>query len=175
MSASFQVDGGEKLARAIRALGSAEAMARVARVAGEELAIMAAEAFHSERVRPAEWPPLSRRTEAGMSKARKRGAKKRGSARPLVDTGTLMRSFEVGAADGDGVTIKNTASNEKGKDYAVYHQYGTKKMPARPFIPATGGFDEVAQPTDLARRRLETAMKRALAEEARRNGFATSD
>ncbi|MDD4059173.1 MAG: phage virion morphogenesis protein [Kiritimatiellae bacterium] len=169
MSASFQVDGGEKLARAIRALGSAEAMARVARVAGEELAIMAAEAFHSERVRPAEWPPLSRRTEAGMSKARKRGAKKRGSARPLVDTGTLMRSFEVGAADGDGVTVKST------QDYAVYHQYGTRKMPARPFIPATGGFDEVAQPTDLARRRLETAMTRALAEEARRNGFATSD
>ena len=172
MSASFQVDGGERLARAIRALGSAEAMARVARVAGEELAIMAAEAFHSERVRPAEWPPLSRRTEAGMSKARKRGAKKRGSARPLVDTGTLMRSFEVGAADGDGVTVKST------QDYAGYHQYGAPKanIPARPFIPATGGFDEVAQPTDLARRRLETAMKRALAEEARRAGLdATGD
>lgn len=169
MSASFQVDGGEKLARAIRALGSAEAMARVARVAGEELAIMAAEAFHSERVRPAEWPPLSRRTEAGMSKARKRGAKKRGSARPLVDTGTLMRSLEVRGASASGVEVAST------QDYANYHQFGAPKakLPARPFFPITGEYGKDATPTPEAERRMMRTMERALAEEARRAGFET--
>ncbi|MGI5868672.1 MAG: hypothetical protein ACOX9C_04400 [Kiritimatiellia bacterium] len=171
MSVSFEFSGGEEFNRALRALGSDAAMRAVAMEAAEELKIMTELSFNSASMRPAEWLPLSGATEAGLSKARKRAAKKRGAAKPLIDTGTLMKSFSIEDAGPDGATLASDTAANKGRQYAAYHQHGTKKMPARPFVPAVGGYNEVAKPTDKARRRLETAMKRALAAAARRAGL----
>lgn len=158
MSASIHVAGMEELGRALRALGSAEAAERVARLGGEQLRTMAELNFRSPRMRPAKWPALKDST-----------LKRKKGTRPLVDTGTLMRSLEVRGASASGVEVAST------QDYANYHQYGTKKMPARPFFPITGEYGGDATPTPEAEKRILRTMKRALADEARRNGFATSD
>ncbi len=71
--------------------------------------------------------------------------KKKGRTSPLIDTGALFRSIRVAEPQGDSVEITSD------RPYATYHQFGTTRMPARPFIPAIGGADGgMAALTDAA-------------------------
>ena len=72
------------------------------------------------------WAPLVR-------PSRKRGGP---TAKPLRDTGILMASMAAGA---DHVEDIDAASLTWGTNvwYAGFHQHGTRRIPARPFIGLT--------------------------------------
>ena len=79
-----------------------------------------------------------RRAEAASKKAREWKGKAKAAAakaaenrQPLYDTGALSQSMTLKIGAGKA----GVASD---RPYAAYHQYGTKKMPARPFVPALG-------------------------------------
>lgn len=77
------------------------------------------------------WPPLAESTEA--SKARRGG----GPSRILVDTGTLMGSFEKGGTG--NITKISPREAEFGSNvfYGVFHQEG-RGVPKRTIIEITG-------------------------------------
>ena len=99
--------------------------------------------------RPEKWAPLkpssirarAYRHRRGSSARAKRARKKAieimmaGNIRPLIDTGTLMRSV---TARSDPRGIRQLTKTElvigTNVEYAPYHQYGTKHIPARPFL-----------------------------------------
>lgn len=72
------------------------------------------------------WAPLKANT--ARVKAR-RGA----SSKILRDEGDLADRWLVGVED-DGVSISNNIQS-KGYAYGKAHQFGTKHIPARPFLP----------------------------------------
>jgi phage gpG-like protein len=100
--------------------------------------------------RPEKWAPLkpssirarAYRHRRGSSARAKRARKKAievmmaGNIRPLIDTGTLMRS--VTARTPTAGSIRKLTKTElvigTNVEYAPYHQYGTKYIPARPFL-----------------------------------------
>jgi phage gpG-like protein len=100
--------------------------------------------------RPEKWAPLkpssirarAYRHRRGSSARAKRARKKAieimmaGNIRPLIDTGTLMRS--VTARTPTTGSIRKLTKTElvigTNVEYAPYHQYGTKHIPARPFL-----------------------------------------
>ena len=47
----------------------------------------------------------------------------------LIDEGFLARSIRVASVD------EKRAEIVSDREYAAYHQFGTKKMPRRPFLP----------------------------------------
>jgi phage gpG-like protein len=53
---------------------------------------------------------------------------RRAGGQPLVDTGKLRSSYEA-RQTGTGFEVRSRAG------YAGYHQYGTKRIPARPMVP----------------------------------------
>ena len=146
------VTGGDEIGKALSKLASTELRQKVTRLVTEELKSMSELAFRSARFRPTEWAEW-----APATKAQRLRRKKKPGTRILVDTGTLMRSLGVESGEDDGMALGTTTT------YGVYHQYGTKKMPARPFVPVTGDFGGEATPTAVAEKRmlrtLETAMK----------------
>lgn len=98
--------------------------AQILKAGGVAIASSATRAFRDAGLRPAPWPPVKPATLK---------AKKKGRTTVLVDTGALMRSIRVNQPVGDRVEIVTD------RFYATFHQFGTARMPARPFIPATGG------------------------------------
>lgn len=102
--------------------------------------------FRSERLRPATWAPLAESTL-------KRKKKDTGM---LINHGTMVRGFSVENATAEGAEIANT------QKYAVYHQFGTKKMPARPFVPVTGEYGSNLEPILEAGTRMKEAGATAL-------------
>lgn len=62
--------------------------------------------------------------------------KKYGAQLTLVATGR-MRASNVLYTTTDLITIKNTATNDKGEFYAAKHQYGDGRMPARVLMDLT--------------------------------------
>jgi len=68
----------------------------------------------------AKWAPLK------AQKGRRAGGQ------PLRDTGRLQNSFNVQATE-TGIEVRS------GVEYAGYHQYGTKRMPARRMVPSKAG------------------------------------
>lgn len=122
-----------------------EGRAVILKAGGQSIASMATRAFRDETLRPAEWAPLK---PATLKK------KKAGRTSPLIDTGTMFRSIRVNQPSGDTVEIVTD------RFQATFHQFGTKKMPARPFIPATGGADGgEANLTPEAEKRVRRAME----------------
>lgn len=65
------------------------------------------------------------------TRAKTARAKAMENRQPLYDTGALSQSLTLKIGAGKA----GVASD---RPYAAYHQYGTKKMPARPFVPALG-------------------------------------
>ena len=56
--------------------------------------------------------------------------RRQGSDQPLIDTGTLRNSaFARGTSQG--------VSFGAGASYGPFHQFGTRRVPARPFLPVT--------------------------------------
>ena len=116
-----------------------------ARAAADQVAL----AFRTEGAHYGEkWAPRKESTLKRLA-ARKRGKNgKPGKARkpkPLLrDTGTLSKSF---FAKGSAVATS--------VPYAVYHEFGTKNMDARPLMP----FDKAGKPRSAA---VESAVRRAM-------------
>lgn len=97
--------------------------------AGAALAGVATRAFRDEALRPSEWAPLAESTLR-----RKRGGG------PLIDTGALYRSVIAQAPGRDSIEVGSD------REYSLFHQWGTRKMPARPFFPIDDkGFTQPGQ------------------------------
>lgn len=94
--------------------------------AGAALASVATRAFREPNLRPSEWPPLSAAT-----------LKRRPGGKPLIDTGTLMRSILAQDPSADSIEVGTD------RTYGLYHQFGSEKRPghppARPFFPVKDG------------------------------------
>lgn len=101
-------------------------------------------AFSDASLRPSPWRPLA------SSTLKRRKAEGRGSA-VLMKTGELSRSPRIGQ-------ITSTVDVVSDRQYAAYHQLGTKRMPARPFFP----FKSDGRPTAKAKDLVKTAVVRAL-------------
>lgn len=119
--------------------------ALVLKAGGQAIAAMATRSFRDPKLRAKPWAPLSAYTLK---------RKKKGRTSILIDTGALFRSIRVNQPSGDTVEIVTD------RFYATFHQFGTKRMPARPMIPATGGADGgEANLTDAAEARVRAAME----------------
>jgi len=73
--------------------------------------------------RPEQWRPLS-------EKYLKYKLQKKGASKLLEFHGKLKQSINARSSKGE-------ARVRTGVKYGVYHQTGTKKMPARPFMPSS--------------------------------------
>lgn len=90
--------------------------------------------------RPVKWKPLAPSTIANK-------VKRKGTWKPiLVDTGLLRKSNNTDYG-------KNYAKVVNPIKYGIYHQMGTKKMPARPFMVLQE--KDKANIIDLMRRYIE--------------------
>lgn len=119
--------------------GSSSTGAKQARKKAAEFAAKAAQiAEGGAKLTGKKLEAALRKSEAAAKKAREwkgraktAAAKAAGSRQPLYDTGALSQSLTLKIGAGKA----GVASD---RPYAAYHQYGTKKMPARPFVPALG-------------------------------------
>lgn len=148
-------------------------LAPLSATAAEFVATRGTRAFRDETLRPSPWDPLSQKYEqrlknkfsAGVSKMRSK--KQRAAAtfehQLLIDTDALRRSikaFEVGQKTASGGYVARVASD---REYAAYHQFGTKHMPARPFLPISANLQTgTAVLTDEAWNVLKPALERTL-------------
>lgn len=64
--------------------------------------------------------------------------RRKGSSKPLIDTGLLRKSIAV-KGEKQAVTFGVSGSANQ---YAPFHQFGTKRIPRRPFLPT----DEAGKP-----------------------------
>ena len=91
----------------------AAAQKRALEYIGQKVASRATQAFRSPSLRPSPWEP-----------------RKSGGNHPLlIKSGALRQSISWKLEGTDTVVIGSD------KKYAIYHQEGTKHMPARPFFP----------------------------------------
>ena len=90
-------------------------------VGGFALMQCALAAWRDESMRPAPWQPLAPATVERKAKA--------GKTAMLIFERHMQQSLRVGVPSGGKVEVGNDAF------YAPFHQFGTRKMPARPFIP----------------------------------------
>jgi phage gpG-like protein len=118
----------------------------VLEAAGATMAGLTVQAFRNASIRPKEWDELAESTLK----------RKGGKGNVLIDSGALWQSI---------VSDPGSSQVEIGTDrfYAPYLQFGTSRMPARPFIPVTDD-DEL---TPLASRRVGDAVERVLRRAAR--------
>jgi len=78
-------------------------------------------AWRDEAMRPAPWRPLKPATVERKEKA--------GKTAMLIFERHMQQSLRVGVPSGGKVEVGSDAF------YAPFHQFGTGRMPARPFIP----------------------------------------
>lgn len=72
----------------------------------------------------------------GMKALKPSTIAKKGSDRPLIETGTLLDSISV-EINGLSFTVKPTGDNPSGltnEQQAIYHEFGTERIPPRPFM-----------------------------------------
>lgn len=72
----------------------------------------------------------------GMKALKPSTIAKKGSNRPLIETGTLLDSISV-EIKGLSFTVKPTGDNPSGltnEQQAIYHEFGTERIPPRPFM-----------------------------------------
>ncbi len=125
------------------------ALARAKRKAlediGARVASEATRAFRESKLRPSPWAPRKDKT----------------SKHPLlIKSGLLWRSFRSRVTGPDTVTVGSD------REYAKYHQLGTKKMPARPFYPV----DRFGRLTPRIARKINADVEMAFAAEMKKLG-----
>ena len=127
------------------------AMARARRKAlmdiGDEVRSQANRAFDYSNYRPSPWAP-----------------RKSGGNWPLLvkhPYGGLRATINRKLVGDDTVVVGSD------KDYASFHQFGTKHMPARPFMPV----DREGKLLPRVQRKIIKYVEDALSEELRRIGF----
>ena len=100
---------------------------------GEAVVSRTTRAFRSASLRPSPWPERKKVEikKDNQKKKRKKG-KKKGKKKKnwplLIKSGLLRQSFDY-KLDGSIVVVGSD------KEYAIFHQFGTKYIPARPFFP----------------------------------------
>ena len=91
----------------------AEVESRILAYVGQTVASRATQAFRTPSFRPSPWAP-----------------RKGGGRHPLLIRSGALRQSVFWKFSGDDAVV--VGSDRK---YAAYHQHGTKRMPARPFVP----------------------------------------
>lgn len=100
--------------------------------------------------RPTQWPPYARDYP--------KWGKRKGGPATLIQTGKLRGSFVVDSNHNDYVEI-----SAEGIPYADAHQFGSKRVPARPYFPILSkGFNATLTP--FAQRELEQAAEQELSQ-----------
>lgn len=129
----------------LRRLRAVQKPRRVLKAAGLVVEARAKRAFDDPALRPAAWRALKPAT----IKAKMR---KNLSSAILKANGVLWRSIRI--TDLTSTTVKIGSD----RFCAKFHQLGTKRMPARPFLP----FTPEGRLVPDAKSRVEAAMRRAL-------------
>lgn len=112
---------------------------------GAHVASEATRAFRDATLRPSPWAPR----------------KDKKSTHPLlIKSGALRQSISW------RVTAPDTVVVGSDKKYASYHQFGTKRMPARPFFPV----DRNGQLTPRMMRKINADIEKAFTSELRKIG-----
>lgn len=120
----------------------ARAQKRALQAIGEAVATRAKMAFRTTGLRPSPWAP--------------RRPSKADDGHPLlIRGGVLIHSIGWRLDGNDAVTIGSSHA------YSLYHQFGTRKMPARPFFP----IDKNGELLPAMRRKIVGKVKKALREE----------
>lgn len=149
---SIEVQGLESVQKKLKTLEDALSktkLKKVLRTVGEMVVNSIDESFENESSPFGQrWAPLKivsyhlgYSIGKGKNTHTKKGVQTKGfqkytaNKRILVESGNLKNRW-IPYVEDDGVTISNnTAKTEKGYIYGFAHQYGTKKIPARPFLP----------------------------------------
>lgn len=114
----------EKALRELDALGSPTVMGIAAKNVAVAMTTEVQLTFRKEQSPDGgKWAPLKR--------GRKRKGKGKRDNKILRDTGRLANSI-TGVAAGNNVIVGTNV------EYAAYHQEGTSRIPARPFLPLAG-------------------------------------
>ncbi|MBR1836834.1 MAG: hypothetical protein IJ783_06060 [Kiritimatiellae bacterium] len=80
----------------------------------------------------------AKKAKEWKAKAKTAASKAAGSRQPLMDTKHLYQSISL-KADTEKAGVTSDAKAKKSDfPYAVVHQYGSRTVPARPFIPVKG-------------------------------------
>ena len=117
----------------------ASAQGRALRYIGQTVASRATQAFRTPSLRPSPWAPR----------------KDSKSKHPLlIKSGNLRQSITWRLKSSDTVEVGSSAK------YALYHQTGTKRMPARPFFP----FDKNGGLTPLVKAKIDRNVRRIFGE-----------
>lgn len=109
------------LSPGLASAASRETMRRALEAGGTVLARAARLSWPEPGRRPVPWAPLAAST-----------VRRKGHDKLLYDTGRLRDSITLGMVTDRTATVGTDAP------YSIYHQMGTKRMDARPFIPADG-------------------------------------
>ena len=118
----------------------AQAQQRALWYIGQAVSSRAQQAFRTSSLRPSAWAPR----------------KDKKSKHPLlIRSGNLRQSIAWRFNGDDTVVVGSPAK------YARYHQFGTKRMPARPFFP----FDERGQLTPGMKSKIDKNVARIFKEE----------
>ena len=115
---------------------------------GKEFVMVSLETFGASGVnRPSPWAPLSKRYQ--------RQIRYFGPPKLILD-GSLVGSIRQVSASAESTLVK--VGSGKSESYAMAHQWGVGKLPARPYLP----INPDRSLTDLGRKRLEDAGHKAL-------------
>lgn len=126
-------------------LASDATMKKALEAGGTVLARAARLSWPEPARRPEPWAPLAAST-----------VKRKGHDKLLYDTGKLRDSITLGDVTDTRATVGTDAP------YSIFHQLGTKKMSARPFIPVDSrGALELTAEVDI-RRAMEGVIEAAV-------------
>ena len=133
----------------------ARAQKSALKVIGAEVKSQAERAFKHPHYRPSPWAPRKPSYIVKVNKKTGKKTKKLDVHPLLIKSGTLSQSIES-KMDGDDTVVVGSS-----QEYAGYHQFGTKHMPARPFMP----IDENGNLLPRVQRKINKIVEEALAEE----------
>ena len=132
MKMSIDID--DQLEKALEGVIAKIDRRKILDAAGAALAEIATRSFREADKRPSAWAPLAASTLK----------KKQGKGNVLIDTGFLVHGIVAQNNTGEAINVTTGAS------YAAHLQYGTKHMPARPFMPFNPGTGELSESGKVA-------------------------
>jgi len=128
---------------------------------GSEVVSSATQAFRSPALRPSPWAPRKPTYTVKVNKRTGKKTRKLDSHPLLIKSGSLRQSIGWRLLSDDAVLVGTD------KKYGAFHQLGTKKMPARPFMPV----DAKGELTPRIERKIKALFNDALNDELRKLGF----
>ena len=129
---------------------------------GAEVKSEAVQAFRHPNLRPSPWAPRKPTYIVKVNKKTGKKTKKLDDHPLLIKTGALRQSI-----DAKEQWPRNMVVVGSDREYASYHQTGTKNMPARPFFPV----DREGKLTPHAKRKIDAIVEKAFDDELRKLGF----